>query len=54
MYLSTHNDRYSVPPLSRYQQEIGDVNQGEVRRGLQLNSGMYLMHKQLRNLLQYP
>lgn len=33
-YSSTCHDRYSVPPLYRCQQEIGDVNQGEVRRGL--------------------
>ncbi len=33
-YNCTCHDRSSVPPLSHCQQEIGDVNQGEVRRGL--------------------
>jgi len=33
-YSITCSDRYLVPPLANYQQEIGDVNQGEVRRGL--------------------
>ncbi|PTP55345.1 hypothetical protein CWO05_07500 [Vibrio splendidus] len=33
-------------PFSRYQQEIRDVNQGEVRRGLSVKPHMQLIQKE--------
>lgn len=42
MYLSANDEWYSVPPLSHYQQEIEDVNQGDIGRGLLVVSEMYL------------